>query len=138
MSCSNRRRYYALFLDATNYIEKCLTLIRFICNPSSRSLPHITMRIADKADDDELIFNQIKNVKVDQLNLIEVGAFNIEEQRPPYVVYINCESSDIEHLEYKPDFPWSNMHITMYKGNDLNFAQKVFLILSDFKGKMTI
>lgn len=37
--------YYALFLETNNFVEKCLSLMRFVSNPLSQSLPHITVRL---------------------------------------------------------------------------------------------
>lgn len=123
-------KYYALFLDTNGYIEKCLTLIRFICNPNSKSLPHITMRVFRE---NGLGIERIEKVEATHLNLFEVGSFNIESQTPPYIVFIRCESEDLEAQEYKPDFPQSFLHITLYKGNDLEFAKKVHRTLSDMQ-----
>lgn len=123
-------KYYALFLDTSGYIEKCLTLIRFICNPSSKSLPHITMRVFKE---NNLGIKRIEQVSATYLNLFEVDNFNIREQTPPYVVFIRCESQELEAQEYKPDFPQSLLHITLYKGNDLEFAQNVYKELKNMQ-----
>ena len=123
-------KYYALFLDTKGYIEKCLTLIRFICNPSSKSLPHITMRVFKE---NKLGIDSLSQVTATYLNLFEVDNFNIEEQTPPYVVFIRCESHELEAQEYKPDFPQSLLHITLYKGNDLNLAQRVYQELNNMQ-----
>lgn len=123
-------KYYALFLEPIGYIEKCLTLIRFICNPKSKSFPHITMRVFKN---DGLGTERIQQVNASYLNLFDVDNFNIKEQKPPYIVFIRCESDELEAQEYKPGFPYSYLHITLYKGNNLVFAQRLYKELSSIK-----
>lgn len=120
-------KYLALFLDNESYIEKCLTLIKYLSNPNSKSLPHVTLRIFDKEQDDKLEY--IKSKKISSLNIIEAGTFNIETQEGPYVVYLRCESEELEEIDYKPDFPFSRLHVTLYEGRDLQYAQSLYSLL---------
>ncbi len=119
--------YYALFLNNSSYIEKCLSLIRYISNPNSKSLPHITLRTY-KTPNSRL--DDLKNKNISYLNLIEPGNFNIEDNNPPYIIYIQCESEEIEGIEYKPDYPFSRLHITLYEGNNIYYAKELYSLLS--------
>lgn len=116
--------YYALFLNGESYIEKCLALIKHVGSPYSRSLPHITLRLF-KGSDDKLSYIQDK--KITYLNIIEPGAFNISKNinTDPYVIYLKCESEELEEIDYRPDFPFSRLHITLYEGTDLEFANNL-------------
>ncbi len=119
--------YYALFLNTDGFIEQCLSLIRYICNPNSKSYPHITVRVYKT---DHMGIETIINQKITYVNMIEAGAFDLEKNNPPYTVYIRFESEELEALDYKPDFPMSFMHLTLYDGNDVEFAK---LLLSTLK-----
>lgn len=118
--------YYALFLNTDGFVEKRLSLIRYISNPDTSSLPHITLRLfkgsAAKLD-------YIKELKANYLNIIEPGSFNVDTGTPPFVIYIRCESAELEGLEYKRDFPFSRLHITLYEGNDIIFAKDLYKVL---------
>lgn len=120
--------YYALFLDENNFIEKCISLMRFISDPSSQSWPHITVRLFKMSDSR---IDELKKRKFTHLNIIEPGTFNLEEEKPPYVVFLQCESEELEGIEYKPDFPYSRLHITIYEGDDYSYAQKLYQLLQN-------
>ncbi len=63
------------------------------------------------------------------INIIEAGAFNLNDKETPYTVYIRFESEELEALNYKPDFPMSFMHLTLYDGNDNIFAKSLLIEL---------
>ncbi len=119
--------YFALFLNNESYIEKCLILIKYISSPNSKSLPHITLRLF-KEQDDKLDY--IKSKKISYLNIIEPGTFNMETPNGPYVVYLKCESEELEEIDYRPDFPFSRLHITLYEGFDFEYARSLFSLLN--------
>lgn len=118
--------YYALFLNEKNFIEKCILLMRFISNPSTKSRPHITVRLF-KVSDSRI--EESKERRFSYLNIIEPGTFNFQKKEPPYVVFLQCESEELEGIEYKPDFPYSRLHITIYEGDDYVYANKLYQIL---------
>lgn len=127
--------YYALFLDENNFIEKSISLMRFISNPSSWAWPHITVRLF-KISDSRI--NELKKKKFTYLDIVEPGVFNLEQKEPPYVVFLRCESVELEGIEYKPSFPYSRLHITIYEGNDYIYAQRLYQLLhsSDWKFRL--
>lgn len=96
----------------------------------TKTYPHITMRVFKEKG---LGTDQIEKVKISYLNLFEIGNFNISQGQTPYVVYVRCESEQLEALEYKPDFPFSQLHITFYDGNNITFAKQLFEILSSIE-----
>lgn len=118
--------YFALFLNENSFIEKCILLMRFISNPSTKSRPHITVRLF-KVSDSRI--EESKERQFTYLNIIEPGTFNFDRKRPPYVVFLQCESEELEGIEYKPDFPYSRLHITIYEGDDYVYASKLYQLL---------
>lgn len=118
--------YFALFLNLDGFIEKRLSLIRYICNPSSSSLPHITLRLFRDSD---AKLEYLKNLKINYVNLIKPGNFNFKSKKPPFVVYLQCGSTELESLEYKPEYPLSKLHITLYEGDDIYYAKRLFALL---------
>lgn len=118
--------YYALFLNNESYLEKCLLLIKHISNPYSKSLPHITLRLF-KDQDEKLDY--IKSKKISYLNVIGPGTFNMETSDGPYIVYLRCESEELEEIDYRPDFPFSRLHITLYEGTDNEYANSLYSLL---------
>lgn len=122
--------YYALFLNDSNYLVKCLSLIRYICNPNVKSLPHITLRLVQ--DENKLVDNHIGSLKVSCLDIQDVGDFNINEKKLPYIIYLKCKSELMEREQYKPDYPFSLLHITLYEGNDEEFALKLKDLLEKY------
>lgn len=118
--------YFALFLDGGNYIEKCLILIKYISRPKSKSLPHITLRFFEENDPKTDYINYLTQKKIFYLDIIEPGTFNLKEQNGSYVVFLRCESEELEEIDYRPDFPYSRLHITLYEGSDLEYAKNLY------------
>lgn len=130
MKSGDKMYYYALFLDGISYIEKCVCLMRFICRPTSLSMPHITLRLLSDLTNKGY---EYEKRKFHYLNVIEPGTFNIESNHSPYVVFLKCESQELEALDHRPNFPRSRLHITIYEGNNLIFAKKLESLLSKYK-----
>ena len=122
--------YFALFLNENSFIEKCILLMRFINNPSTKSRPHITVRLF-KGYDSRI--DEAKERQFTYLNIIEPGTFNFEKKGLPYVVFLQCESEELEGIEYKPDFPYSRLHITIYEGDNYVYAEKLYQLLASRK-----
>jgi hypothetical protein len=114
--------YYALFLNNNGYIENCLSLIKLISKPNSKSVAHITIRTFDGFNE-KLAY--IEEKKITYLDLIEPESFNLKNDKPPYVVFIRCESEEMGAIEYKPDYPYSRLHITLYEGADIEYAKEL-------------
>ena len=115
--------YFAFFLEETGFIEKCLILLKHIGNANSKSVPHITLRLF-KSNNTKL--NYLRERTITYLNIVEPGTFNFEEKNGKYVVFLKCESEELEELDYRPDYPFSRLHITLYEGYDLNYAKFLF------------
>ncbi len=98
-----------------------LELIRNVCDPSSTSKPHVTVRYSDHLAFPEPHFE----TEVRLVDLVDARAFGLEEDsdRSRYTVYVKAESEELANLEFKPDFPQSEFHITLYNGPSKEFAQ---------------
>ncbi|WP_104190540.1 hypothetical protein [Cryobacterium sp. Y82] len=77
---------------------------------------------------------------MDDLILSEVSTFDdaATEALALKTVIITCESEDLEWLSYKPDFPDSIFHITIYDGVKSEFAARVYSLLKKFEWNLRI
>ena len=114
-----------------------LQLLRNVCDPTSRSRPHVTVRYFDKVDRTRA--DHLRK-HVDHINLIGPGAFGLEDPSPEanVVIFLRCESEDLERLEHKPDFPASELHITLYDGESAEFARELLWILKGFHWRIRV
>lgn len=117
--------YFAFFLSETGYIEKCLMLLKYVGNPNSKSVPHITLRLFKDSDSK---LDYLRDKEISYLNIVEPGTFNFDNRNSSskYVVYLKCESEELEELDYRPDYPFSRLHITLYEGNDFEYASFLY------------
>lgn len=134
-------KYYALYLNNNSYVEKCLALIKVLGNPKSSSAPHITLRTFRSSN---TRIEDVKRSRITHLNFIEPGSFNLDREKPLdgnktlYVIYIRCESLEIERIEYKPDFRFSRPHITLYEGDNDYYANKLLELLCERKWRFKL
>jgi len=67
----------------------------------------------------------------DVLEFSGIGMFSNPEES---VVYMSVNSPNLERIWYKPTYPKSrygfNPHITLYRGNDADYAEKIYKFLS--------
>jgi len=128
------KKYFALFLDGEKYIEKCVSLIYYINNPTTSSFPHITVRFIYEA----VTGNEyLSKAQINYLNIIKPGIF-INNAQTSYTIFLQCESEDLEELEYKYDYPFSKLHITLYEGSDKAYADKLLSILNSINWKIKL
>lgn len=114
--------YFAFFIRETGFVERCLILLKHVGNPRSKSVPHITIRLFDDDDDDTRI-GYLRTTEISYLNIVSSGTFNFESASKDKVVYLLCESEELEALDYRPDYPFSGLHITLYEGSDSEYAE---------------
>lgn len=125
------RRFYGVYLES-EAISTVLDLIRFLGEPDGIRLSHITLRgpYGDKIKKSNLDrFND--DPRYDWLiDLVEPQTFFTVRQS---TVVIAVDLRTLEGLVYKPDFPDSTPHITLYDGPDRAFATELYEILADYK-----
>lgn len=122
-----------VFYLRDNVVGPCLDLIRSICNPESSSRPHITVRYPiDKLKDND--FTLYLNANIREIEIIEPGTFSTKDTTisPNHTVFLSCKSDILQGLSYKPDYPYSIFHITLYEGPSLKFAKQLLKILQCF------
>jgi len=108
-----------------------LELLRNICEPASRSRPHVTVRYFERLS----VPKEYLNTRVTQIDLIEPGAFGLEgaSRGTSRTVFIRCKSDDLAPLEHKPHYPASEFHITIYDGKSTKFAKALLKLLRGFE-----
>src|SRR5882762_5502596 len=113
-----------------------LQLLRQVCEPSSTSRPHVTVRYFERLQ----IPEEYRHTQITHIDLIEPGTFTpnangsgLSNGSDNRTVFIRCKSDDLAPLEHKPHFPGSDFHITIYDGRSKPFARSVLRELQRFK-----
>jgi adenine-specific DNA-methyltransferase len=129
---------YVLYIT-DDTVGPCLELIRNICDPKSDSEPHITVRYPiNKLRENDLSVYQ--TVKISEIRICEAGAFGLDDPSPGRnrTVFLNCASDELETLSYKPNYPDSVFHVTLYDDKSLVFAKQLLKVLQRFKWNFTV
>lgn len=132
--------YYSLSLAGEGVVEECLGALRVICNPQSKNPPHITVRTVEHPHTSGLAFEYTERVNIKHISIVGPDMFPepFEQSpaegvpRPPYTVVLRCESEELEAREYKADYPYSYLHITIYEGADYGFARDLLGLLGKY------
>jgi hypothetical protein len=113
-----------------------LYLLRMICDPESRSKPHITIRFFDRLE----VPQAYHDTSVNYIDLVEASTFpparfgpQSEEANLRHTIFIRCKSDDLAPLEHKPDYPESDLHLTIYDGRSATFAKQLLAELRRHK-----
>ena len=130
------RTAYVLYIE-DNTVGPCLHLIRRVCNPRSSARPHITVRLIHKLQENTDLY---LNTSVDEIDIVEPGTFGLENTKSAqnYTVFVKCKSDVLEALSYRPDYPYSIFHVTLYDGSSLEFAKKLLQVLQRFTWGFTV
>lgn len=112
-------------------MKDCIDAIRYISSPTEKKSAHITVRGPYK--------EQIKRSRLEKLNcdlkgnLVHITSpgnfFNNEGQN---TVFFNCTGTHLEAVWKKKDYGY-HPHITLYDGNDKNFAQQLYDVLGNYQ-----
>ena len=105
-----------------------LELLRRVCDPKSTSKPHITVRYFNKLEVPQGHFAAV----IRYIDLLKPEAFNSKDSHGR-VVFIQCDADELVTLEHKPHFPESGFHITLYKGENVEFAESLLDTLQQFQ-----
>ncbi len=131
---------YVLYLN-DEVAAPAFELLRRVCQPRSRSLPHVTVRYPIRRQD----LNRLAiydSAQVGSLILSAPGSFPSFDAADPLVaprtVYLQCESNELESLVYKPDYPDSVFHLTIYDGKPSEFSRLVAEQLRAFPWQLEI
>ncbi len=119
-----KKNFFAFFLKDTGYIEKCLLLIKYVGNPNSKTVPHVTLRLAKE---NQAKLEDLRNVEITYVNITKPGIYSYNEKaNRQYAVHLKCDSEELEEFDYRPDYPYSDLHITLYDGNDRKYARWLY------------
>lgn len=131
------RTAFVLYI-ADDIVGPCLHLIRHVSNPESSSRPHVTVRYPIARLQENL--TKYQNQNIDVIDIVEPGAFDLEDDNTakPRTVFVKCDSDVLEELSYKPAFPDSIFHITVYDGKSLEFAKQLLQVLQRFTWGFTV
>lgn len=108
-----------------------LELLRNICEPGSKSRPHVTVRFFERLSMPE----DYKTATIGHIDIVEPGSFGLDAKTENInrTVFLRCKSDDLVPLEFKPHFPTSEFHITIYDGKSKEFARNLLRILKRFR-----
>jgi adenine-specific DNA-methyltransferase len=126
-----------VFYVHDNALGPAFELLRRTCQPASRSTSHITLRAPIRAlrDNDLGLYEA---TVVDHIHIVGPDSFgDVSTARTP-VVFLRCESPLLESLSYKPDYPDSVFHLTVYDGGSRQFARRVLSVLREFRWSFDI
>jgi hypothetical protein len=106
-----------------------LAAIRQVADEHSRSDPHVTVRYPIKRID---LHRLTSAQDAEFLSLEIVGAGHFTNRRGDRsVIYLECASDLLESYSYKPDFPDSIFHITLYEGPTTPFSSALLDLLHE-------
>lgn len=123
---------FVLYLDHSK-VGPAFELLRKFSNPLASGQPHITIRYP--VDRLRWVRPKYLRISVPSIDLVEPGAFgdNADASGRNTTVFIRCASHQLEGLEYKPKFPFSVFHLTIYDGSSGDFARSLMTVLDAFK-----
>lgn len=113
-----------------------MELLRNICDPSSLSRPHVTVRYSDELQPPSTDFDR----PVKYIDLVDARSFGLDNHisRARFTIYIKAASDELEFLHYKQGYPDSEFHVTAYNGPSRRFAEHLLIILRKFDWKLRV
>ena len=140
---------YLLFVDNT-MVGRAVAIIRSLFEPAARLLPHLTIRFpvherrvtgATPSPTAEY-YGSCPNTRVTITGAGTFGCLNrddrSEQDDDRLVVFLECRSLELDAYEYKPDFPDSVFHLTLYEGTDRGLAQQLVDVLEEFPWELQV
>jgi len=124
------------FLDEGE-VPAALELMRRTLQPTSKSLPHVTLRHSPRARSERWGAEGPNESHV-HITLEGATTFDSTADRSALrTVVIACTSEEFEQRVYKPDFPSSVLHITVYDGGPSRLAMQAYRVLSSLHWGLT-
>ena len=113
-------------------LENCdagiwLAALRQVVDERSRSDPHVTVRYPIKRIDRDAISSSLQ-ATINTLDIEGPGVFRIKSGIRS-VIFLSCKSELLESFSYKPDFPDSVFHVTLFEGETSDFSEKLLSLL---------
>jgi len=128
---------FVLYIN-DSLVAPCLQLIRHVCEPGSTARPHVTVRGPIKRV--VHIREFYRTMKIGSIDFIQPGIFkpSSSETSGKYTVYLRCDSQELNGVSYKPEYPDSVLHITLYDGASRSFATDLFGLLNSYDWRFTV
>lgn len=108
-----------------------LEVLRRLLEPGSRSLPHLTLRHSPKTPRHFWKVDDVVSRKI-SFTLENPTSFDDMNDSAISTLVIASTSEPLELLSYKPDFPTSFLHFTVYAGDPSPVASKALRLLREF------
>lgn len=114
-------------------VSSGLQLIRRLMQPGSTDVPHITIRHSDVAIPPSFQ-TALLSTTVDKVTLEGPGTFDLEGFKLGSLetAFVSCRAPRLEAISYKPDFPDSVFHVTLYAGRTSQWAWRLLELLRRF------
>lgn len=108
-------------------ISTILNLVKYLCAPNSKTEVHVSVRGPYKRKMDvEKIEELNKKIENTSIRIKEIGNFFLYNQN---TVYLKCVSTSIQKVWDKKNYGF-NPHLTLYDGDDINFAAQLYQVLN--------
>jgi len=121
---------YVIYVN-TGTVGVCLDAIRLFASPDAKRFSHVTVRGPYNYPLDDIELAQLNSILDEKSIIINgVGNFFNENQN---TVFFTCHSNSLQRIWQKSDYPNYNPHITIYDGDNLAFAQKIYNIISKYQ-----
>ncbi len=128
---------YVLMLDDAVLAPR-LELMRRVCEPDTNSKPHITVRYPVRLVDMKDVAAYSDTV-ISSIRVADPGAFGLDgHEGGRCAVFLRCESDALEVLSYKPNYPDTVFHLTVYEGSDVAFGRKLLKTLQEFPWQLDV
>lgn len=136
---------YLLYLNDA-VAAPALELMRRLCQPNSRSLPHITVRYSTQSRGmEDLYIYETATVRSIDINSVgtfpsveELSSADLVDRGQPKTVFLGVAADQLEALVYKPKYPDSKFHLTIYDGRPSAFSAEVFALLSTYSWALRV
>lgn len=118
-----------VFLDEESEVSACLEVIRRVLQPEGRSLPHITLRYSSKPMKPSAL-SLYEDLAPSGFVLDQVSTFDARQDGSGIeTLILLCDFETLEHVSYRPDFPQSVFHLSLYVGDKSILAETLLRMI---------
>lgn len=129
-----KTKYFFVIYLNNDTIKKILDSMKLIADPLQRNFSHITVKGPYRNHQRKRLVEDNKLIQGKEINVLGVGNFFIGKQN---TVFLKCEEKkelyDIWKTKEEKTYNEFHPHITIYDGNDRNFASNLFEIINSHK-----
>lgn len=118
-------KYFVFLYPDKGVVKSLLDLSIFLLNPDEKWPAHITVAGPFR---NRRGFNI--TAREYRSNVAIFGASNFFKNGSP-TIYFNAQLSQLDEIWRKPDYPFNRIpHLTLYSGDDLDYAHQIFEMIS--------